>query len=64
MMASKGFTRTSPDTFTRGTLQVRVGGALYFTDDRRLDWISKADYGSAHYDTVTAMVDLMVDGHR
>jgi hypothetical protein len=60
MMASKGFANTSPNTFTRGTLQVRVAGALYFTDTNRPGWISRADYGGGHPDTVTSMVDIIL----
>lgn len=61
LMSSKGFTRTSSNTFTRGMLQVRVAGALYVSDERQPNWISRADYGGGHSMTISSMVDIMLE---
>jgi hypothetical protein len=64
LMGAAGFTRTAPDVFSRGSLQVRIAQAIYFTDSKINGWSSQVALGEGCRERLIDVVNLMMQGYE
>lgn len=64
LMGAAGFTRTAPDAFSRGSLQVRIAETIYFSDDKIQGWSSQVALGDGCRERVIDVVNLMMQGYE
>ena len=63
LLAGKGFSKSSENTFTNGKAKIRVEGTRFFADPGAEDSTFKADFRQADRKTVIFMVDQILKMH-